>query len=106
MLQLRRDPDLTLEALRAERRGEVGVQHLDRNRPVVLEILSEVDGGHAAAAELAPEHVAIRDRGLEAVHHIALPSPALQETESRVPATLHQSPGDSHAMPARCRSYL
>ncbi len=52
--------DLALEALGAQRAREIGVQHLERDRPVVPQVLGEEDGGHAAPPELALEPVAIR----------------------------------------------
>jgi hypothetical protein len=58
---------LTLEAIGAERCGQIGVQHLDRDRPLVLLILGQVDRGHPASAELPPEHVAVGNRGLQAL---------------------------------------
>ena len=51
--------DLALEALGAERGGQLGVEHLERDRPLVLEVAGEIDGGHAPAAELALERVAV-----------------------------------------------
>ena len=60
MLQPGGELDLALEPLGAERGGQLGVEHLERDRPVVPEVLGEVDRGHAAAAELALEPVAIR----------------------------------------------
>ena len=45
--------------------GELGVEHLERDRAVVLEVVREVDRGHAAAAELAVEGVATRQAGFE-----------------------------------------
>jgi hypothetical protein len=51
------EPDLALEAVGAEGGGELGVEHLERDRPVVLEIVGEEDRGHASAAELALEGV-------------------------------------------------
>ncbi len=59
MLQPRREPDLPLESLGTERGGQLGVEHLERHRPVVLEIPSEIHRRHAAAAELALDHVAV-----------------------------------------------
>ena len=59
MLEPGGEPDLAQEPLGAERGGELGVQHLERDRPVVPEVLREVDRGHAAAAELALERVAV-----------------------------------------------
>jgi hypothetical protein len=49
--------DLALEAFGAERVSQVRVQHLERDRPVVAQVLSEEDGGHAAVTELALESV-------------------------------------------------
>ena len=51
--------DLAQEPLGADDRGQLGPQHLDRDLAVVLEVLGEVDGGHAALAELALEAVAV-----------------------------------------------
>ena len=62
MLQPGGELDLAQEALRAERGGELGVEHLERDRAVVLEVVGEIDGGHAAAAELALERVTVRQR--------------------------------------------
>ncbi len=45
MLQPGRHPDLALEALRAERGGKVGLEHLERDRAVVPEIVRQVHGG-------------------------------------------------------------
>ena len=43
MLEPGGDPDLAQEALGAERGAELGVQDLERDRAVVLEIVGEVD---------------------------------------------------------------
>jgi hypothetical protein len=51
--------DLALEAVRPERGGGLGQQHLERHGPVVLEIASEIDGGHPAAPELALDEIAL-----------------------------------------------
>ena len=45
--------------------GQLGMEHLERDRPVVLEVAGEVDRGHAAAAELALEQVAAAQPFLE-----------------------------------------
>ena len=58
MLQTGRQPDLALEALGAETRGQLGVEDLERHRPVVPEILREIHRGHAAPADLSLEAVA------------------------------------------------
>ena len=46
--------------------GEFGVEDLDGDLAVVLEVVGEVDGGHAALAELALEAVAVGEGGGEA----------------------------------------
>ena len=59
MVELGRDGDLAEEPLGAERVGKFRVEDLDRHLTVVLEIVGEVDGGHAALAELALEQVTV-----------------------------------------------
>ena len=59
MVELGGDRDLAQEPLGAERVGEFGVEDLDRHGAVVLEVVREVDGGHAAVAELALDAVAV-----------------------------------------------
>ncbi len=58
MLEPGREPDLALESLGAEGDGELGKEDLERDQTVVLQVPREVDGRHAAAAELALEDVA------------------------------------------------
>ena len=53
VIQSRRDADLAQEALAGDRACEVGLEHLDGDVAIVLEVVREVDGRHAAAAELA-----------------------------------------------------
>ena len=65
MLEPGGEPDLALEPLGAERGGELRVQHLERDRAVVPEVVREVDRRHAAAAELALEPIAVGEGGLE-----------------------------------------
>ena len=38
--------------------GQLGVEHLERNRPIVPEVPREVDPGHATTAQLAFDDVA------------------------------------------------
>ena len=59
MLQPGSRADLTEEALGTDAPGEVGEQDLEGDEPVVAEVAGEVDGSHAAATELALEHVAV-----------------------------------------------
>ena len=61
--------DLALEALGAERGGELGQEDLEGDRAVVAEVVRQVDDGHAAAAELALERVAVGEGVAQAVRH-------------------------------------
>ena len=63
MLQVGGELDLGQEPLGAEHGAELGVQHLDRDLAVVLEVVREVDGGHAAGADLALEAVLVGQGG-------------------------------------------
>ena len=65
MLEPGGELDLALEALGAEAGGELGMEHLERDRPVVPEVLREVDRGHAPAPELALERVTALQRFTE-----------------------------------------
>ena len=67
MLQASGDPDLLEESLGAERGGELGAQDLERDGPIVPEVVGEIDGGHAAASELALDAIAIGQGGREEV---------------------------------------
>ena len=51
--------DFPLEALGAERGSKLGMEHLERDRAVVPEILGQEHRGHATAPKLALEPVAI-----------------------------------------------
>ena len=53
------------EPLGAEHGGELGPEHLERDLAVVLEVLGEVDGRHAALAELALDAVAVGQGSLQ-----------------------------------------
>ena len=57
VLEPGREADLAKEALGAESGGELGVEDLEGDGAVVLEVAGEEDGGHATAAELALERV-------------------------------------------------
>ena len=61
--------DLALEALGAERGGKLGEEDLEGDGAVVAEVLGQVDDGHAAAAELALEGVAVGEGVAQAVRH-------------------------------------
>ena len=64
-LELRGNIDFAQEPLGAHRLREVGTEHLDRDGAAVLEVLGEVNRGHAAVAELALNGVAIGKGGPE-----------------------------------------
>ena len=59
MLEPGGELDLAEEAVGAEGGCQLGVENFQRDWPVVLHVLDEVDRGHAAAAELALELVAV-----------------------------------------------
>ena len=77
MPQVRGGGDLAQEAVAAEYRGEVGVQHLDGDVARVAVVAREVDGGHPAFADGADDGVAAREGGGEAreedAHRAKLP---------------------------------
>ena len=66
MLQVGRGPDLAEEPLGADHGGELGPQDLDGDLAVVPQVLGEVNGGHAALAELALDPIAVGQRGGQA----------------------------------------
>ncbi len=70
MLQVGGDLDLGQEAIAADDGAELGVEDLDRDLAAVLQVLGEVDGGHAALAELALEAVAVRQCYLEPIEQL------------------------------------
>ena len=59
MVEPGRDLDLGQEPLDAQHRAQLGPEHLERDLAVVLEVGGEVDGRHAAGAELALDPVAL-----------------------------------------------
>jgi hypothetical protein len=59
VLQVGRRANLGEKALGAECGGQVRVQHLDRDIARVLEIVREIDGGHATGAEFTLKEIAI-----------------------------------------------
>jgi hypothetical protein len=71
MLQPGGELDLALEPLGTQRVGEIGVQDLKRDRPVVPEILREEDRGHPAPAELTLDPVAIRQAAFKLLAQVS-----------------------------------
>ena len=70
MLEVGGGLDLREEPLRAEHGGQLGPEHLDGDLAVVLEVVGQVDGGHAALAQLALDLVGIGQGGLQATEEI------------------------------------
>src|SRR3954463_1615621 len=62
MLQRGSRLDLDDEAIGAEDGGEFRLEHLDRDLAVVLDVVREVDGRHAAAPEFALDPIPGRER--------------------------------------------
>jgi hypothetical protein len=59
MLEARGDLDFPHKAVGAERMRQLLVQDLEGDRPIVPEIVRQVDRCHAPASELALEQVAV-----------------------------------------------
>ena len=55
--------------------AELGAEHLDRDLAVVLEVLGEVDRGHAAPAELALDPVAVRQAAFKLLAQVSHSKP-------------------------------
>ena len=52
MLKIGRGLDLGKKVIGADDRCEFGTQELERDAAIVLQIVGEVDGGHAAGVEM------------------------------------------------------
>ena len=76
MLEPGGEVNLAEEALGSHRGGELGVEHLDRDRSIVLEVAGEPDGGHPPVAKLALERVAVPQVSAQGVdeRHAAPPA--------------------------------
>ena len=55
--------DLALEALGAEHGAELGMKHLEGHRPIVLQVMSQVDRGHPAMPKLTFDQVPAGEGG-------------------------------------------
>ena len=76
VLELGRDLDLAQEPVGPEGGGELRVQDLDRDLAAVLQVLGQEDRGHAAAADLRLDGVAVgkgRLQALKEIHHVRAP---------------------------------
>ena len=67
VLQVGRRANLGEKALGTERGGEIRVQHLDCDIAIVLEIVREIHGGHAADTEFAVNAIAVGECGGELI---------------------------------------
>src|SRR5438132_10871173 len=67
MLEVRRDADLGQKALDAEQRAELGIQDLERDLPVMLDVAREIDRRHAAGADLTLDLVPARESRVQDV---------------------------------------
>ncbi len=70
MLEPGGELDLAEEPVGTQGRRQLWVEHLEGDRPVVAQIVGEVNHGHAAAAELALDAVLVGKGNLEASQHI------------------------------------
>jgi hypothetical protein len=59
------DPDLLGEPLGAERRTQLGAEHLEGDRAVVPEVVGQIDRRHSASADLTLEAVLVGQGGGE-----------------------------------------
>ena len=66
VLQLRYDLDFVEKALRPYCPGKLRVEYFEGDKTVMPAVLCKVDRGHAAAAELPLDHVAIAQGVVEA----------------------------------------
>ena len=57
-----RDLDLAMEAIGADVDGEMRMEDLDGDRAAVLQVVREIDRGHAATADLTLDAIATRKR--------------------------------------------
>src|SRR4029079_4928891 len=70
MLQPREELYLALEAVDVDAGRQLGMQHLDHDRPLERPVLCAEDAGHPAAAELAFYGIAPAQRGAETLYEI------------------------------------
>ena len=64
MLQAGAEADLAQETIGPHRMSQLGAEDFERHRAVVSEVVGEVHRGHAPAAELALDAVAVRQCAL------------------------------------------
>ena len=75
MLEPGGELDLLLEAIIADGGSQLGEHHLEGDRAVVVDVVRQIDRGHAPAAQLTLDLVAAGEgcaQGFEAVGQLAL----------------------------------
>ena len=104
VLQVGGGLDLGEEPLGADDGGELRAQHLDGHLAIVLDIVGEVDGGHAARAEFPLDAVAVGKGGAEPVEgaHRAVPCSAKRRRTSV--NQLSTTTGSGAACTVACRT--
>jgi hypothetical protein len=73
MRQLRDDLDLAREAVGTHGRGELGPEDLQRDLPIVLEVVGEVDGCHASLPDLTLDGVGVGERRAHSIDGLGHP---------------------------------
>src|SRR5439155_21180408 len=99
--------DLAEEPLGPEGHGELRPEHLDGDRPAVLQVLGEEDHRHAALAQLPFDRVALDECGLDAdeeVGHVSSrwrPSALPKSTVSPARRPENRAYAEQTGVPAR-----
>ena len=82
MLQSGARRDLTKKPVHAKGGSQLGPQHLQRDSPMMLEVLRQVDGRHPAPAKLALNQETIAQSGLKTIDHTQESAPCLRSSQS------------------------
>jgi hypothetical protein len=67
VLQAGAEPDLAEEPPGAQRLRQVGMEHLERDRPIMPEVVRQEHRGHTAASELTLDPVAVGQGRLKVI---------------------------------------
>jgi len=85
VLEVRGRPDLRKEALRADHRGELGLQNLQSDLAVVPQVVRQVNGRHAAGPERALDAVSTLEGPREALDIVGCRHGATTCIDARTP---------------------
>ena len=66
-----------MEALRAERGGELSPEYLDGDDTIVSDVARQINGRHPAGPNLVLDHVTVRERGLQETRLIGIQAQGL-----------------------------